>query len=295
MSQSTYITERTNIQSVLWRKKIDNTFFRYKVTAIPNWVSKGWKIETYFPDNKGFLRKTDKLSEATIEFNKKIYDAHITCTNPEKRKNKVYRLWFSDDLLDEIKITYNMSYMRDLESALRKDMSNIEKEIPFWEFVDIEFLQDKRKFVFTAHYKQEPIFPKLFNRLSGSPAIKSVEDEIFNKKGFRIHKQDWKKVDEINTEIGAKNVIYYLINNKKKEIYIGEAQDLIKRIRQHLKISSSWDYYRYDKLPASVNTNMRINIERMLIRSFASFMQNKAKIVNFNISDYELTNSKIDK
>ena len=33
----------------------------------------------------------------------------------------------------------------------------------------------------------------------------------------------------------------------------------------------------------------------MLIRSFASFVSNKAEIENFNISGYKLTNSKIDK
>ena len=295
MSQSTYITERTNVKSVLWRKKIDNTFFRYKATAIPNWVLKGWNLETHYPHKNGFLRKSEKRSEVKIEFNKKIYKANVTCTYPKKRASKVYRLWFSDNLLDEIKLTFNMSYMRDLESALRKDMTNIEKEIPFWEFLDIEFIKNQKKFVFTAHYKQESFFPKLFNRLSGSPAIKSIEDEIFKKGGFRIYKQDWKKVDEIETEIGATNVIYYLINKKNKEIYIGEAQNLIKRLRQHFKGNTNWEFYRYDKLPDSVNSNVRMNIERMIIRSFASLMKNKAEIDNFDISTYYLKNSKIDK
>jgi len=295
MSQSTYKTERTNVQSLLWRKKIDNTFFRYKTTFIPHWVLKGWDLETYFPTKNGFLTRKDSASKTSIEFNKNNYEAHITCTSPKGRANKAYRLWFSDELLDEIKIIFNMSYMRDLESALRKDMSNIEKEIPFWEFVDIEFIAAKRKFLFTAHYKQESLFPKLFNKLSGSPAIKSIEDDIFNKDGFRIHKQDWKKISELNTEIGATNVIYYLISKKNKEIYIGEAQDLIKRLQQHFKQPHKWEYYRYDKLPNKTSSGMRINIERMLIRSYASMFSNKANINNFNISNYKLKNSKIDK
>ena len=62
-----------------------------------------------------------------------------------------------------------------------------------------------------------------------------------------------------------------------------------------MKGSSGWEFYRQDKLPVSVNSNIRINIERMLIRSFASFVTNKAEIENFNISGYKLTNSKIDK
>jgi hypothetical protein len=295
MSQSTFISERTNVRSALWRKKIDNTFFRYKGTAIPKWVLKSWNLEKYFPDKNGFLRKTEKRSEVKIEFNKIKYTANVTCTHPPKRADKVYRLWFNDDLLDELKVTFNMSYMRDLESSLRQDMTNIEKEIPFWEFIDIEFIEDKLKFIFTAHYKQESFFPELFNRLSGSPAVKSVEDEIFGKSGFRIHKQDWREIKELETEIGAFNVIYYLISNKKKEIYIGEAKDLIKRLRQHFKINKDWDYYRYDKLPSFINTNSRINIERMIIRSYASLFENKAGVINFKISNFTLKNSKIDK
>ena len=69
MTQSTYKTERTNVQSTLWRKKVDNTFFRYKVTPIPKWVLDGWQLEKFFPGKNGFLRKTDKESEVEIEFN----------------------------------------------------------------------------------------------------------------------------------------------------------------------------------------------------------------------------------
>ena len=86
-----------------------------------------------------------------------------------------------------------------------------------------------------------------------------------------------------------------MINKKNKEIYIGEAQNLIKRLRQHFKGNTNWEFYRYDKLPDSVNSNVRMNIERMIIRSFASLMKNKAEIDNFDISSYYLKNSKIDK
>jgi hypothetical protein len=37
-----------------------------------------------------------------------------------------------------------MSHMRDLESRLRKDTTDIETQIPFWEFLDIEFDGQKK-------------------------------------------------------------------------------------------------------------------------------------------------------
>ena len=64
---------------------------------------------------------------------------------------------------------------------------------------------------------------------------------------------------------------------------------------QHIKDDSHWEYYRYEKLPNSANSNTRINLERMIIRSYGFLIDNKANIKNFDISEYKLKNSKIDK
>ena len=49
-------------------------------------------------------------------------------------------MFFSKDLSALIKETFLMSYMRDIEKKLRKEKTiDIENEIPFWEFLDIEF------------------------------------------------------------------------------------------------------------------------------------------------------------
>ena len=53
--------------------------------------------------------------------------------------------------------------MRSLEERLaEKKQVDIEKEIPFWEFLDIEFDADKRAFHFLTYYTQKPSFPNLF-------------------------------------------------------------------------------------------------------------------------------------
>ena len=293
MPQTSSKIERTDVKTALWRKKVDNTFFRYKVTTLPRWIASQWNLEKYFKDNNGFLTKKDQESFVKIDFSKKLYRSHITCTHPKDRANKVHRLWFPDEMLDKVKTTFSMSYMRDLESALRGDSTDIEKQIPFWEFVDIEFFPDTKTFKLTPHYVQEPFFPELFKRLSGSPSIKTVEYELFSKGEFRIHKQDWKPISELETEIGATNVIYFLINNDTNKIYIGEAEDLKKRLRTHFKLNS-WTHYRYDKLPNSVNKTKRVALERMVIRSYASMLRNKSDVTSFDISNYHLENTKID-
>ena len=56
----------------------------------------------------------------------------------------------------------------------------------------------------------------------------------------------------------------------------------------------NWDYYRYDVLPNTINPEKRVMLERMLIRNVASLMESKSDIHQFNISEYKLTNEKID-
>ena len=127
----------------MWRKKVDNSIFRYDGTTIPRWMVANWELEKYFPDKDGSLRKGDKESQTSIRFNNENFEGHLTCSFPKNRSNKVHRLWISEDLKEELKRTFVMSHMRDIESGLRGDVGDIEKEIPFWEFVDIEFLPDK--------------------------------------------------------------------------------------------------------------------------------------------------------
>jgi len=225
-SKNTSISERSNISNDMWRKKVDNSLFRYGGTTIPKWMATRWKLEKYFPDVEGHSSKNNKNTQTTIIFSNKKYEGNLTCTFPKKRANKVHRLWLSEELIDELKSTFVMSHMRDIESALRGDVGDLEKEIPFWEFLDIEFDPKHKQFLFTAHYKHEPMFPELFKNLAGSPSLKIIEDEISNKKEFRIHKQDWKPKEKLETELGALNVIYTLLDKKNKLIYVGEAKDI---------------------------------------------------------------------
>jgi len=294
-SQSTYKTERTNIKNDMWRKKVDNSLFRYKGTTIPMWIASRWDLSKHFKDIKGKLGKNDKNSETTVKFRKKVYTANLTSSFPKNRANKVHRLWVSEELIEELKEVFVMSHMRDIEAALRGDVGDIEKEIPFWEFVDIEFNPKLKQFIFTDHYKHAPMFPELFKRLAGSPSLKVIQDEIFEKGEFRIHKQDWKLREELDSELGALNVIYTLLDKKNKLIYLGEAKDLRKRLKQRYPSIPDWTHYRYDVLPKGVNNKQRVALERMVIRSTASLLINKSQINSAEISTYKLANDKIDK
>ena len=188
-----------------------------------------------------------------------------------------------------------MSHMRALEFGLsNKKASDIEDEIPFWEFLDIEYETRIKTFNLVAYYTQKPSFPCLFHMLIDSPAIEKVEDEIFKRNTKpRIYKTDWKPRSELEYQIGSKNVIYMLADTKNKLLYIGEAIDLIKRLSQNYPTIPKWDFFRYDVLPDELK-NFRVTLERMMIRSFATVLPNKNKIHSLELSSYSLANDKID-
>ncbi len=282
--------ERSNVEYPLWRKKVDKSLFEHKGTTVPLWACKMWGLPSYF---QNVTSKKSKDAQVAIRYEGKIFKGWVTVAK-QGRSSPAYRLWFEDSLAHQLKYTFLMSYMRSLEQSLTTSKKNdIEKEIPFWEFLDIEFIQDKREFLFVAYYTQGASFPNLFERLISSPVISKIADELENKEEARIYKQNWKPREELEYEIGASNVIYMLIDTNNKLMYIGEAQDLIKRLSQPYPTIKDWNHFRYSVLPDKL-APYRVILERMLIRDYASLLKNKKDVKCISISDYSLANDKID-
>jgi hypothetical protein len=192
-----------------------------------------------------------------------------------------------------------MSYMRFIEDRLRKKNPiytdvKIEEEIPFWEFLDLEFDSENKKMFLTAHYVQKPIYLELFKEIVNSHILGDIENKLNVKEGLRIAKHDWKGKNKLSSQIDVKNVIYNLIDLENKEIYIGEAESLNRRLKGNRSEIPNWEFYRFDSLPNDLTKNQRLAIERLIIRTFASFFANTKGVHSMNISDFKLTNKKID-
>ena len=284
--------ERSDIEFPLWRKKVDASLFKDAATPIPKWLWNIWNIEELFSRS---ISKQNPSSKITVIFNKKEYNGRVTFSS----KKKMYRLFFEKQLCDVLKDTFLMSFMRSIEQDLRKNKleyseKDIETEIPFWEFLDIEFNSINKVFHFKAYYIQRPTYIELFKELVNSHTLKIIDDQLNLKEDFRFTKVDWKPRSSLNSQLDAKNVIYNLIDTKNNKIYIGEAESLIQRLNQNREVIKDWNYYRFDCLPEGLNRTQRVAIERLLIRTFASFFKNKKDIPTKDVSDFELANEKID-
>jgi len=284
--------ERSDVDHPLWRKKVDSSLFRQNGTTIPQWACKMWGIQEDF---SSCISRKDPLSSVKVEFKEKEYDGWVTIAK-EGRTTPAYRLWYSNQLSFELKDSFLMSFARDIEDRLRRSKgiktTNIEDEIPFWEFLDIEYERKNKHFYFKAYYIQKPAFSELFKRFIESPILHKIDDELSQKPPFKIYRTKWRPRFELEFELGANNVLYFLIDTKNKLIYIGEASNLVERLRQEHPSIPEWDHFRYDVLPDEIAAH-RKTFERMLIRDFASVLENKD--VDFiRITDYKLANDIID-
>ena len=276
--------ERSNVEFPLWRKKVDKSLFETSQTPIPGWASDIWGL----PDIFGRISsKRDPNSVVSIRFKSKKYKGWVRIAKP----NAQMRLSFEEELAHQLKQQYVMSYMRSLEQSLSEDR-DAEENIPFWEFLDIEFDASKREFKFVAHYYQIPSFPNLFERLIGSPSLKKIDDELHGKEA-RVQYQDWLPKAELENQLGAQNVVYLLIDTKRKLLYVGETVALVERLNQTYPVIPHWDWFRYNVLPAVLEP-YRVTLERMLIRNLATLFPNKRHKNPFQLSDYKLVNEKID-
>ncbi len=104
---------------------------------------------------------------------------------------------------------------------------------------------------------------------------------------------NWMKVQEFKKHVNAVNVIYYLVNTKKKFIYIGKANVLGQRVkpgRDHQGMPGDWDLFKYDIVRPEYS-NILERIEDHTIRTIASILKNDKKYPSLNLEGYKIVNS----
>ena len=295
------VDERKDVEFPLWRKKVDGSLFQHGMTVIPDWVKDGvFDIREIFTESSKKKHESEVEVELIFEGSRSNHSGWVTTTKfgekwAEKR-NPVMRFSFDNELKVKLQKIFTMSHMRDLERRMRGcKVSEIEVEIPFYEFLDIEWDSENRKFIFKPHYIQAPVYAELFSSFQSKRILERIENEIEGTSKGKIAKGDWKPKSEMSKEVSSENVIYTLIDIENLQVYVGEANNLAKRFKQKRSEIPGWTHYRVDQLPDDFDDKMRFQLERMMIRSLASLLDNSAGIESMKISDFVLTNKRVDK
>lgn len=151
----------------MWRKKMDASMFDHKSTFIPHWVRDIFDIKETFHRSS----TKDPRSEAEIEYRHPdgrvtIHRGWVTTTKYEKGRNDVMRLFVDEGVIENLQTDFKMTYLRTIEKEFRGwNSPTAESEIPFWEFLDIEYNAKDCSFIFVPHYTQEMIGLDRFTHL----------------------------------------------------------------------------------------------------------------------------------
>jgi len=263
-------------------KKIDKSFFDKGIT-IPNKY-----IKSFIQGVKLKLSTSKKLK---IIFNKKEYEASILFVNRTKF-NPVYQIrWDQNvDLINELKKEYIQTYFaiksQEFDSKINGlyHVTNLlggNQEVVIFKPIK-PYLIELETFI-----KIETPYDNIFRRF--------VEENVFGwlsstSRDYLIVKTSkWYKKDEIKRHEDAAFVVYYLIDQTKKELYIGSATRLGDRVKIGRNEIPGWNMFKYDIIHPEYHHLLR-RIEFHTIGAFASLMKNNGNIVPIEISNYKLLN-----
>ena len=120
---------------------MDSSMFQHKCTLLPIWL-----IENVFllRDRFPYESRKDPRSEVLIEYRHPggaitNHQGWVVTTRYETGRNDVMRLFIDDSVHDYLKGDFIMTYHRTQEKIYQGwKFPRAEKEIPFYEFLDIE-------------------------------------------------------------------------------------------------------------------------------------------------------------
>ena len=135
---------------------MDGAMFDDKCTVLPIWVRGTlFNITERFPHRSKKNPESETSIVITHKGGKKTkHVAHVT-TLPRPNLGPVMRLQFGHDVKEWLSKAFNKTYLRNEErKAHGLNGPTIERLMPFWEFIDIEWDAEENTFHFRAWYTQ---------------------------------------------------------------------------------------------------------------------------------------------
>lgn len=261
-------------------KKIDKSFFKYG-TTIPKENVESFLFNT--PINMGSSRNVN------LVWHDGIYPIKLCYTRP---KSPVYQLrWASNnELLVSLKKEFIQTYVaiesqnykakEDNKYYITKLMGG-NQEVAILKPIDINTIK------FETFIKIETPYDDLFKRLVDNNVFGWIQSS--NATNLITKSTAWIDKTDLSRHVEEVYVIYYLIDDLNKHIYIGSAERLGDRVKLNRDVIPNWNRFRYEIVHPDFHFLLR-QIEYISIMNFARFFTNQGNLSSLNLSDYILIN-----
>lgn len=264
-------------------KKIDKSFFKHGIT-IPNNHIEDFIFDSPVP--------VGTSRDVTIIWKKKEYFARLSNVN-RKGANSVYQLRWdqSKELLSSLKQEFIQSYFAiESQNFAAKEKQEYyvthllggSQEVVIFKPIDINHI------LLETFIKIETPYDNIFKRLVEENVFGWLSNTTFEN-SLITKSTKWMDISELYKHENVNYVVYYLVDESNRQMYIGSATRLGDRVKPNRSEIPYWNKFRYEIVHPEYHTMLR-EIEYHSIMNFARFFANSGKLSSIQISDYTLVN-----
>lgn len=260
-------------------KKIDKSFFDGKIT-IPNEY-----IGTFVDPSEMIHCKSRKV---TIRFKKKEYEGKF-CFVHQSSGRLVLQISYLNDLCKLLKQEFIQTFLaiesQKLLNKNKKFQTNLlggNQEIVTFKVIDDDYIE------MLPFVKIKNSFDNLFKRLIELNVFGLLSEEN-NSEHFIIKNTKWIDVSDLYKHVDTSYVVYYLVDEINKQVYIGSAKRLGDRVKVGRKEIPGWNKFMYEVVHPNFHCYLK-ELEYHSIMNFAKFLNNNGKLSSLGISEYTLVN-----
>lgn len=242
--------------------------------------------------------KKGTYREVKIIWGKKTYKAQLWNKRQTNRKRgHVHQLSWAGDkgLLKRLRKTFVHTYIAtstQKEEALKIGKKKTRTKLIGAQEILILTPTKKGDVELDVFYRVKDQWTPFFENL--------VENNVFpwlmwgekEKEYLYQRSTQWYEKRDLKNHLNAEMIIYYLADTHKKEIYVGKANRLEKRVKPGRKEIPEWNKFRYDIVRPQY-AHLLSRIEENTIRTFASILENSQGLSSLEIGKYTLKNRNI--
>jgi hypothetical protein len=216
-------------------------------------------------------------------FKNKKYEANILKANI-KKGDPYFTLRYGKEFMNKLKEEFIYSYIR-FQDNMQKNIKT--KNVNYNEVLKFRAI-DPYIFHLETFIKQKTEFENLFLKLLKEDFFSWLKSD--ERDQLIVNTSEWFDRSLVSQHKGYTSVIYYLIDESKKEIYIGSANKLGDRVVPGRHEIPGWNKFRYDIIKPEYE-HLKIRIENEIINAFARVLNSNIKnIFPYTISEYKLVN-----
>lgn len=263
-------------------KKVDKSFFNYGITIPRDYVD-------IFLCGEPIVLGTSR--EISISFKNNKYDSRLNHVN-RRGASDVYQIrWDKNyELLSDVRKEFIQSYFAIINQNFHAKKENkyfVTNLLGGNQEVVVFRPVNKQEINLETFIKIETPYDEIFKAL--------VDQNVFGwlsevKEDHLIYKSTkWLSISELYQHEDIGFVVYYLLDEMNKELYIGSARRLGDRVKPGRSEIPGWNMFRYEILHPLFHKNLR-EVEYHSIMNFARMMKNDGNLTSVALSDYRLVN-----